>query len=165
MKENVRRHWRTHLCCGRLRLVESSGGDLNASAASLIPLAMILRISGRGHMISSRVKVSRACLCRVEWNSQPPEHACCGFRLLLASSLPLTELFRHQRRHQQRWYVHVLPPGVICTQTLLCTCAASSQVRCLRTAEYPTAAATTSSSTRSTETWPRDTKILSSSSF
>lgn len=30
-KENVRRQWRTHLCCGRLRLVENSGEELNAS--------------------------------------------------------------------------------------------------------------------------------------
>lgn len=71
MKENVRRQWRTHLCCGRLRLLQSSGGDLNVSGASLIPLAMILRTSGRGHMISSRPR------CR---NLQPckkcPVHVC-----------------------------------------------------------------------------------------
>lgn len=29
VKENVRRQWRTHLCCGRLRLAENSGGVLN----------------------------------------------------------------------------------------------------------------------------------------
>lgn len=27
VKENVRRQWRTHLCCGRLRLVDNSGED------------------------------------------------------------------------------------------------------------------------------------------
>lgn len=59
-----------HLCCGRLRLVESSGGDLNASGASLIPLAMILRTSGRGHMISSR---PRCC------NLQPRKSVSCMF--------------------------------------------------------------------------------------
>lgn len=28
VKENVRRQWRTHLCCGRLRLAENSGENI-----------------------------------------------------------------------------------------------------------------------------------------
>lgn len=43
VKENVRRQWRTYLCCGRLRLAENSGEHLNVF---FIPL--IVDRSGKG---------------------------------------------------------------------------------------------------------------------
>lgn len=72
----------------------------------------------------------------------------------ISTTIHLSKLVRHQRWHQQQWYVHRLQ----CLTCILISyritsslCWSPPQALCLRTAEYLTAPTATSSSTRFTD--------------
>lgn len=106
--------------------------------------------------------VLNALFCRMESDGHSEQQQYGGHHCNpISAPLRLLELLRHQRWHQQLWYVH-RSQFAVQMQYLACVflyvfhtqlhqrCVGPPQALCLRTAEYLTASATTSSSTRFT---------------